>query len=61
MEKPKVVLLIFASGKIVLAGGKTRDDINLAYKQIYPVLYNFKKGSSSIELLKNAPREEITN
>mmetsp|Transcript_70896 Transcript_70896/g.98212 ORF Transcript_70896/g.98212 Transcript_70896/m.98212 type:complete len:96 (+) Transcript_70896:197-484(+) len=32
MEKPKVVLLIFASGKIVLAGGKTREDINVAYK-----------------------------
>jgi transcription initiation factor TFIID TATA-box-binding protein len=27
MIEPKIVLLIFASGKIVLTGAKTRDDI----------------------------------
>jgi transcription initiation factor TFIID TATA-box-binding protein len=31
MESPKVVLLIFTSGKIVLAGAKTRQEIYLAY------------------------------
>lgn len=43
MEQPKVVLLIFTSGKIVLAGAKTRQEIYLAYQKIYPVLFNFKK------------------
>lgn len=43
MESPKVVLLIFTSGKIVLAGAKTRQEIYLAYQKIYPVLFNFKK------------------
>lgn len=38
MIKPKIVLLIFASGKIVLTGAKTRDDIELAFNQIYSVL-----------------------
>lgn len=31
MEQPKVALLIFASGKIVLAGAKTRRDVYTAY------------------------------
>ena len=43
MEGPKVVLLIFTSGKIVLAGAKSRLDIYKAYQNIYPVLYNYKK------------------
>ena len=40
---PKVVLLIFTSGKIVLAGAKTRKDIHKAYQDIYPVLFLHKK------------------
>jgi len=43
MENPKVVLLIFTSGKIVLAGAKTRKDVYTAYQKIYPVLFSFKK------------------
>ena len=43
MESPKIVLLIFTSGKIVLAGGKSRKDIYTAFQKIYPVLFNFKK------------------
>lgn len=43
MVKPKVVLLIFVSGKIVLTGGKTRDEIYEAFENIYPVLTKFKK------------------
>jgi transcription initiation factor TFIID TATA-box-binding protein len=31
MESPKIVLLIFTSGKIVLAGAKTRKDVYIAY------------------------------
>jgi len=43
MVKPKVVLLIFVSGKIVLTGAKMREDIYMAFNNIYPVLAEFKK------------------
>lgn len=36
--KPKVVLLIFVSGKIVLTGAKVREEIYMAFRQIYSVL-----------------------
>ena len=38
MVQPKVVLLIFVSGKVVLTGGKVRNEIYAAFEQIYPVL-----------------------
>ncbi|WUR04989.1 TATA-box-binding protein [Vairimorpha necatrix] len=44
MVKPKIVLLIFVSGKIVLTGAKVRDDIYQAFENIYPVLTQYKKG-----------------
>lgn len=40
---PKVVVLIFVSGKIVLTGAKTREQINEAYKSILPILQMHKK------------------
>lgn len=43
MVKPKVVLLIFVSGKIVLTGAKVRDEIYQAFNLILPVLAEFKK------------------
>lgn len=43
MSKPKIVLLIFVSGKIVLTGAKERSHIFDAFQNIYPVLLNFKK------------------
>lgn len=38
MIQPKIVLLIFVSGKIVLTGAKVRDEIYKAFEMIYPVL-----------------------
>ena len=38
MMVPKVVLLIFMSGKIVLTGAKTREEIDLAYTTIHSIL-----------------------
>lgn len=38
MMKPKIVLLIFVSGKIVLTGAKVREEIYQAFEMIYPVL-----------------------
>ncbi|KAL7419940.1 TATA-binding protein (TBP) [Cryptotrichosporon argae] len=43
MIKPKVVLLIFVSGKIVLTGAKVREEIYTAFNQIYSVLLEFRK------------------
>ena len=43
MVKPKIVLLIFVSGKIVLTGAKIRSEIYTAFESIYPVLSEFKK------------------
>jgi transcription initiation factor TFIID TATA-box-binding protein len=38
MIRPKIVLLIFVSGKIVLTGAKVRQEIYDAFELIYPVL-----------------------
>eukprot|EP00510_Aplanochytrium_minuta_P002429 CAMPEP_0184022294 /NCGR_PEP_ID=MMETSP0954-20121128/10518_1 /TAXON_ID=627963 /ORGANISM="Aplanochytrium sp, Strain PBS07" /LENGTH=180 /DNA_ID=CAMNT_0026304637 /DNA_START=182 /DNA_END=721 /DNA_ORIENTATION=+ len=38
---PKIVLLIFVSGKIVLTGAKYKTDIVEALEKIYPVLVEF--------------------
>mmetsp|Transcript_487 Transcript_487/g.688 ORF Transcript_487/g.688 Transcript_487/m.688 type:complete len:240 (-) Transcript_487:258-977(-) len=46
MRSPKIVLLIFVSGKIVLTGAKERAQIYEAFENIYPVLYSFKKGGA---------------
>ncbi|AMD22219.1 HGL121Wp [Eremothecium sinecaudum] len=43
MVKPKIVLLIFVSGKIVLTGAKQREEIYQAFEAIYPVLCEFRK------------------
>ncbi|GKA83270.1 TATA-box-binding protein, partial [Tanacetum coccineum] len=43
MKQPKIVLLIFVSGKIVLTGAKVRDETYSAFENIYPVLTEFKK------------------
>ena len=50
MEEPKVVLLIFTSGKIVLAGAKSREQIHKAYRNIWPVLYKYKKQKDLAEV-----------
>ncbi len=43
MISPKLVLLIFVSGKIVLTGAKEREEIYRAFDNIYPVLLKYKK------------------
>lgn len=56
MIKPKIVLLIFVSGKIVLTGAKERNDIFAAFQNIYETLLQFKKketGSQSTDMSMN--------
>jgi transcription initiation factor TFIID TATA-box-binding protein len=43
MMKPKIVLLIFVSGKVVLTGAKVRQEIYDAFNNIYAVLQLFRK------------------
>lgn len=43
MVKPRIVLLIFVSGKVVLTGAKVRGQIYEAFENIYPILKSFKK------------------
>ncbi|KAL5009120.1 hypothetical protein ScPMuIL_014701 [Solemya velum] len=43
MVKPRIVLLIFVSGKVVLTGAKIRQEIYEAFENIYPILKGFKK------------------
>ena len=48
MQTPKIVLLIFASGKIVLTGAKNKEDIKNAFDNIYPVLKKFRKKAARL-------------
>lgn len=43
MMKPKVVLLISVSEKLVLTGAKVREEIYQAFDLIYSVLIHFRK------------------
>jgi len=43
MVRPRIVLLIFVSGKVVLTGAKERSEIMDAFSNIYPILKSFKK------------------
>lgn len=43
MIRPRVVLLIFVNGKLVITGGKTKQDIYEAVDIIHPILRSFKK------------------
>ena len=49
MKQPKIVLLIFVSGKVVLTGAKHRDEIYQAFEQIYPVLQEFRKATADVQ------------
>ena len=42
MFEPNIVLLIFCSGKLVITGGKEKEDIYKGFQKIYPLLVKFK-------------------
>lgn len=43
MVKPRVVLLIFVNGKLVMTGARTREELQESLENIYPILRSFKK------------------
>jgi len=42
MLEPKIAFLVFSTGKIVITGAKSEDDIINAYHKLYPVLSSSK-------------------
>jgi transcription initiation factor TFIID TATA-box-binding protein len=43
MVDPKVTLLIFVSGKVVVTGAKTEESLQQAIENIFPILLDFRK------------------
>ena len=43
VKKPKVTMLIFVSGKIIVTGAKSKDEIDNSFKKVWPILLKFKK------------------
>ncbi|KAH7823862.1 Transcription initiation factor TFIID TATA-box binding protein [Monocercomonoides exilis] len=43
MTTTKITFLIFVSGKVVITGAKSRNDIYTAFEELYPVLRQFSK------------------
>ncbi len=50
----KVVLLIFVSGKIVITGAKSTNDLQAAVDHIYPELIDFRKKNIVVDCLPTA-------
>lgn len=49
MTDPKIVLLIFVSGKLVITGAKHYDALTAALENIFPVLEEFRKRNTAIQ------------
>jgi transcription initiation factor TFIID TATA-box-binding protein len=43
MEMPKVVILVFVSGKVVVTGAKSRSALLDGMDKLYPLLFKFRK------------------
>ena len=50
MLDPKIVILIFVSGKLVLTGAKKKADIDTAFQKIYPLLEASKKKALELQI-----------
>jgi transcription initiation factor TFIID TATA-box-binding protein len=47
MVRPQVKCLVFTSGKVVLTGAKTQDDVYEAFVNLYPILLDYRVGRIS--------------
>jgi len=54
MTVPKVVLLIFVSGKLVVTGAKARSEIYTAFDKMRPVLFQFNKQRPALDAVAKA-------
>ncbi|KAI9715193.1 MAG: TATA-box-binding protein [Chrysothrix sp. TS-e1954] len=46
MLAPRVVLMLFVSGKVVLTGARSREDVYTAWQVMWPVLLQTRKGET---------------
>jgi transcription initiation factor TFIID TATA-box-binding protein len=51
---PRVVVLVFVSGKLVLTGAKEEDSLTAALDAIFPILEEFRKRSTAVRTLTPA-------
>lgn len=58
LVNPRVVFLIFVSGKIVITGAKKEADLSIALTKLYPVLLEFKKVHTSATFDTIAPASQ---
>ena len=50
LVSPRVVFLIFVSGKIVITGAKKESELSTALSKLYPVLLEFKKAQITSDI-----------
>ena len=43
MYNPKIVLLIFVSGRIIITGAKAKGDMDAALEKLHPILLEYRK------------------
>lgn len=43
LVRPRTVMLIFVNGKVVITGGKSREELQQALDSMYPILRSFRK------------------
>jgi len=59
LVSPRVVFLIFVSGKVVITGAKTEKDMTEAFTKMYPVLVEFRK--QNVTAIPGIPTPAIMN
>lgn len=60
LVSPRVVFLIFVSGKIVITGAKKESDLSIALSKLYPVLLEFKKAQTAASPSQGSQLAEAT-
>lgn len=60
MISPRVVLLIFVSGKMVITGAREREEIDEAFRKIMPVVALFKKIHYPTDVVEKRGRKRQT-
>eukprot|EP00804_Cyclotella_cryptica_P020185 CCRYP_010885-RA/>CCRYP_010885-RA protein AED:0.28 eAED:0.28 QI:67/1/1/1/1/1/3/2272/282 len=59
LAQPRVVLLIFVSGKVVITGAKSEEHMVEGLRKVYPILLEFRKVNTSSALPGDAPRLNV--
>jgi transcription initiation factor TFIID TATA-box-binding protein len=58
MLNPRVVILVFANGKIVLTGAKEEHEIYDAFNKLYPILLDFRlPNSTALTAITDKPQD----